>query len=174
MPPRNSLISRLCSRRAWDEWDEREDSEVTDAPVSATGRDTPRSRRRRVAIAFVFAALFVAGAAFSAAAGDQVRSTLEDSAASGLASTDGATTGSPPASTDPATTDPATTNPAADDVGGGIAGTAPADSGNSGSTPDAVAPAPPATPAPATAPATAVAAAVQQAATHSGSAADAH
>src|SRR6478736_593387 len=170
MPPRNSLISRLCSRRAWDEWDEREDSEVTDAAVPATGRDTPRSRRRRVAIAFVFAALFVAGAAFSAAAGDQVRSTLEDSAASGLASTDGATTGSPPASTDPATTDPATTDPAttnpADDVGGGIAGTAPADSGNSGSTPDAVAPAPPATPAPATAPATAVAAAVQQAATH--------
>jgi hypothetical protein len=178
MPPRNSLISRLCSRRAWDEWDEREDSEVTDAAVPATGRDTPRSRRRRVAIAFVFAALFVAGAAFSAAAGDQVRSTLEDSAASGLASTDGATTGSPPASTDPATTDPATTDPAttnpADDVGGGIAGTAPADSGNSGSTPDAVAPAPPATPAPATAPATAVAAAVQQAATHSGSAAAAN
>jgi hypothetical protein len=165
------LISRLCSRRAWDEWDEREDSEVADAAVPATGRDAPRSRRRRVAIAFVFAALFVAGAAFSAAAGDQVRSTLEDSAVSGLASTDGTTTGSPaPASTDPATTDPATTDPAADDVGGGIAGTAPADSGNSGSTPDA-APAPPAASAPATAPPTAVAAAVQQAATQSGSAA---
>src|SRR6476646_5002511 len=140
MPPRNSLISRLCSRRAWDEWDERGDSEITDAVVPATESDTPRSRRRRVAIAFVFAALVVAGAAFSAAAGDQVRSTLEDSAASGLASTDGATTGSPPASTDPATTDPATTYPAttnpADDVGGWIAGTAPADPGNSGSTPD--------------------------------------
>src|SRR5512140_2558509 len=120
MPPRNSLISRLYSRRAWDEWDEREDSEVTDAAVPASGRDTPRSRRRRVAIAFVFAALLVAGAAFSAAAGGQVRSTLEDSAASGLASTDGTTTGSPapastaPATTDPATTDPATTTPAAD------------------------------------------------------------
>lgn len=172
MPPRNSLISRLCSRRAWDEWDEREDSEVTDAPVPATGRDTPRSRRRRVAIAFVFAALFVAGAAFSAAAGDQVRSTLEDSAASSLASTDATTTASPaPASTDPATTDPSTTTPAADDVGGGIAGTAPGDSGDSGSTADAAAPAPPAASAPATAPSTAVAAAVQQAATHSGSAA---
>src|SRR2546425_9705950 len=126
MPPRNSLISRLCNRRAWDEWDDHEDTEVTDAVVSASGSDNPRSRRRRVAIAFVFAALFVAGAAFSATAGDQVRSTLEDSAASGLASTDGTTTGSPtPASTDPSTTDPATTNPAADDVGGGIAGSAP-------------------------------------------------
>jgi len=168
MPPRNSLISRLCNRRAWDEWDDREDTEVTDAVVSASGSDNPRSRRRRVAIAFVFAALFVAGAAFSATAGDQVRSTLEDSAASGLASTDGTTTGSPaPASTDPSTTDPATTNPAADDVGGGIAGSAPVDSGNSGSTPDAAAP--PAASAPPTAPATAVAAAVQQAATQSGS-----
>jgi hypothetical protein len=162
------LISRLWNRRAWDEWDEREDSEATDAAVPAAAGDTTRSRRRRVAIAFVFAALFVAGAAFSAAAGDQVRSALEDSAASGLASTDGTTTGSPaPASTDPSTTDPATTSPAADDVGGGIAGSPPVDSGNSGSTPDPAAP--PATPAPATAPATAVAAAVQQAATRSGS-----
>jgi hypothetical protein len=177
MPPRNSLISRLCNRRAWDEWDERGDSEITDAVVPATESDTPRSRRRRVAIAFVFAALFVAGAAFSAAAGDQVRSTLEDSAASGLASTDGTTTGSSaPASTDPTTTDPATTNPVADDVGGGIAGTTPVDSGSSGSTPDTAAPpatsAPataPATAAPVTAPPTAVAAAVQQAATRSGS-----
>jgi hypothetical protein len=171
MPPRNSLISRLCNRRAWDEWDERGDSEVTDAPVPES--DTPRSRRRRVAIAFVFAALFVAGAAFSAAAGDQVRSTLEDSAVSGQASTDVTTTGSSvPASTDPTTTDPttadpATTDPAADDVGGGIAGTAPMDSGSSGSAPDTAAP--PATSAPVTAPATAVAAAVQQAATRSGS-----
>jgi hypothetical protein len=169
MPPRNSLISRLCNRRAWDEWDEREDSEATDTALPAAGGETPRSRRCRVAIAFVFAALFVAGAAFSATAGDQVRSTLEDSAASGLASTDATTTtGSPaPASTDPSTTDPATTSPAADDVGGGIAGSPPVDSGNSASTPDPAVP--PATSAPATAPATAVAAAVQQAATRSGS-----
>src|SRR2546428_2737057 len=141
VPPGTFYIRRLGNRRAWDEWDEREDTEVTDAAVSAAGSDTPRSRRRRAAIAFVFAALFVAGAAFSATAGDQVRSTLEDSAASGLASTDGTTTGSPaPASTDPSTTDPATTNPAADDVGGGIAGSPPVDSGDSGSTPDAAAP----------------------------------
>ncbi len=169
MPPRNFLISRLSNRRAWDEWDERGDSEVTDAAVPAAQSDTPRSRRRRVAIAFVFAALFVAGAAFSAAAGDQVRSTLEDSAVSGQASTDATTTGPPaPASTDPATTDPTTTDPAGDDVGGGIAGATPVDSGSSGSTPGDAA-APPATSAPVTAPATAVAAAVQQAATHSGS-----
>jgi len=42
MPPRNSLISRLCNRRAWDEWDDREDTEVTDAVVSASGSDNPR------------------------------------------------------------------------------------------------------------------------------------
>src|SRR6266516_4400280 len=92
MPRRNSLISRLRHGRAWDEWDENGDGEVTVAPVPVPESTKPRSRRRRAAVAMTFSALFVAGAAFSATAGDQVRSLLEDSAMSGLASTDGTTT----------------------------------------------------------------------------------
>src|SRR6266550_578435 len=48
MPPRNSLISRLCHRRAWDEWDERGDGDDAGAPVP-TESTKPPSRRRRVA-----------------------------------------------------------------------------------------------------------------------------
>jgi hypothetical protein len=166
------LISRLIHRRAWDEWDEERDGEDRSEPVAAAENVKPRSRRRRLGVALVFGALFVAGAAFSAAAGDQVRSTLEDSAASGQALTDGTTTGeTSPASTDPApATDSApTTEPAAN--GGSLVPTptaAPGDSGAPPATSDATAP--PAAAAQATAPATAVAAAVQQAATSSGSA----
>ena len=79
MPRRNSLISRLRYGRAWDEWDEKDDDENLVAPVPAPVSSTPRSRRRRIAVAVVFGTLFVAGAALSAAAGDQVRSSLEDS-----------------------------------------------------------------------------------------------
>src|SRR6266699_3523198 len=145
MPRRNSLISRLRHGRAWDEWDENGDGEVTVAPVPVPESTKPRSRRRRAAVAMTFSALFVAGAAFSATAGDQVRSSLEDSAMSGLASTDGTTTDA----TATTSTDPA---PATD--------SAPA--------PDTVVP--PAASAPVTAPATPVAAqaAVQKAATRSG------
>ena len=167
MPLRNSLISRLVHGRAWNEWDEKGDGEHRDEPVVAAENAKPRSRRRRLAVALAFGALFVAGAAFSAAAGDQVRSTLEDSAASGQALTDGTTT----AETSPASTDPVpAADPAAD--GGSLVPTpaaAPGDSGDSLPAPgDAAAP-PPAT-APVTAPAAAVATAVQEAATQSGSA----
>ena len=167
MPLRNSLISRLVHGRAWNEWDEKGDGEYRDEPVVAAENAKPRSRRRRLAVALAFGALFVAGAAFSAAAGDQVRSTLEDSAASGQALTDGTTT----AETSPASTDPVpAADPAAD--GGSLVPTpaaAPGDSGDSLPAPgDAAAP-PPAT-APVTAPAAAVATAVQEAATQSGSA----
>src|SRR6266487_2962853 len=92
MPRRNSLISRLRHGRAWDEWDEHGVGEDTVAPVPVPESTKPRSRRRRAAVAMAFSALFVAGAAFSAAAGNQVRSALEDSAMSGLAATDGTTT----------------------------------------------------------------------------------
>jgi hypothetical protein len=166
MPRRNSLISRLRYGRAWDEWDDYREAEKP-APVRESS--TPRSRRRRIAVAFVFGALFVAGAAFSAAAGDQVRSSLEDSAVGGLASTDGTTT-------DPTTTT-STDSTAADDgsVGGGAAAptVTPGDSGDAAPAPDTAAPptdaAPPAAAAPVTAPASLAAqAAVQQAATQSG------
>src|SRR5206468_9970342 len=82
MPRRNSLISRLRLGRAWDEWDENGDGEDTVAPVPVPESTKTRSRRRRAAVAMTFSALFVAGAAFSATAGDQVRSSLEDSAVS--------------------------------------------------------------------------------------------
>src|SRR4051812_42798757 len=97
MPRRNSLISRLVHGRAWDEWDE-ESGDDADAPTPSA--DTkPRSRRRRVAVALTFATLFVAGAAFSAAAGDQVRSALDDAATvTDQAAADAtATDGTPPA-----------------------------------------------------------------------------
>jgi len=164
MPRRNSLISRLCHGRAWDEWDEKGDGEEAVAPVPATDSTKPRSRRRRAAVAVTFAALFVAGAAFSAAAGDQVRASLEDSAANGLASTDGTTTDE----TATTATDPAPATDSGSD-GGALAPAAPGDSGDSATAPDTAAP--PTAAAPVSAPAAAVAAkaAVQQAATRSGS-----
>jgi len=171
MPRRNSLISRLLHGRAWDEWDEHGDGEDTVAPVPVPESTKPRSRRRRAAVAMTFSALFVAGAAFSAAAGDQVRASLEDSAVSGLASTDGTTT-------DATATDATATTPAdpalATDSGSGSDGGALAPVAGSGESGDS-APAtdtavPPAAPAPVSAPASPVAAqaAVQKAATRSG------
>src|SRR5436309_10272998 len=122
MPQPNSLISRLCHGRAWDEWDENGDGQDAGAPVPTADSTKPRSRRRRTAVAVTFAALFVAGAAFSAAAGDQVRASLEGAAASEQASTDGTTTDATaaPASTDPApAADPADPAPAADPAADG-------------------------------------------------------
>jgi len=167
MPRRNSLISRLRHGRAWDEWDENGDGEDTVAPVPLPESTKPRSRRRRAAVAMTFSALFVAGAAFSATAGDQVRSSLEDSAVSGLASTDGTTTdATATTSTDPA---PATDSGSGSDGGALAPATGSGDSGDSSPSPDTVVP--PAAPAPVSAPASPVAAqaAVQKAATRSGS-----
>jgi len=165
MPRRNSLISTLRHRRAWDEWDEKDDGENVIAPVSAPVSSTPRSRRTRIAVAVVFGGLFVAGAAFSAAAGDQVRSSLEDSATSGLASTD-ATTPDPANTT---STDPAPTDDSGSVGGGGASAPPAATSGDSASAPAPVTAAPPAASAPVSAPAALAAkAAVQQAATRSG------
>jgi hypothetical protein len=166
MPRRNSLISRLRHGRAWDEWDENGDGEVTVAPVPVPESTKPRSRRRRAAVAMTFSALFVAGAAFSATAGDQVRSSLEDSAVSGLASTDGTTTdATATTSTDPA---PATDSGSGSDGGALAPATGSGDSGDSSPAPDTVVP--PAAAAPVSAPASPVAAqaAVQKAATRSG------
>ena len=67
MPRRNSLISRLRYGRAWDEWDKKGDDEA-EPPVSAAEVPKRRSGTRQVAAALTFAALFVAGAAFSASA----------------------------------------------------------------------------------------------------------
>jgi hypothetical protein len=166
MPRRSSLISRLRHGRAWDEWDENGGGEDTVAPVPVPESTKQRSRRRRAAVAMTFSALFVAGAAFSAAAGDQVRSSLEDSAVSGLASTDGTTTdATATTSTDPA---PATDSGSGSDGGALAPAAGPGDSGDSAPAPDTAAP--PAAAAPVSAPASPVAAqaAVQKAATRSG------
>ena len=170
MPRRNSLISRLRHGRAWDEWDEHGVGEDTVAPVPVPESTKPRSRRRRAAVAMAFSALFVAGAAFSAAAGNQVRSALEDSAMSGLAATDGTTTDA--TATTP--TDPAPATDSGSDGGALTPGPTPGDSGDSAPATDtAPAPdtaAPRAASAPVSAPAFPVAAqaAVQKAATRSG------
>jgi hypothetical protein len=170
MPRRNSMISRLCHGRAWDEWDENGDGEDTVVPVPVPESTKPRCRRRRAAVAMTFSALFVAGAAFSAAAGDQVRSSLEDSAVSGLASTDGTTTDA--TATDATATTPADPAPATDSRSGSDGGAlAPVagsgDSGDPAPAPDTAVP--PAAPAQVSAPASPAAqAAVQKAATRSG------
>src|SRR5438270_5058384 len=137
MPQRNSLISRLRHGRAWDEWDENGDGQDAAAPPVPTADSTkPRSRRRRTAVAVTFAALFVAGAAFSAAAGDQVRSSLEDSAASAQASTDGTTT-DPTATT---STDPAPAADSGSDGGALAPAETPGDSGDAAPAPDTAVP----------------------------------
>jgi hypothetical protein len=166
MPRRNSLINRLVHRRAWDEWDEDGDAEDAGAPVTAA-TSKPRSRRRRVAVALTFATLFVAGAAFSAAAGDQLRSTLDDSTVSGQAATDGTTTDeTTPAATEPA---PAADPAPAESAPAPAPAEAPPAPAEAPSAPSEAA-APQAAVAPVSAPAASVAAstAVQQAATRSG------
>jgi hypothetical protein len=161
------LISRLRHGRAWDEWDEKGGDEP-EKPVAAETRK-PRSGARRIAGALTFAALFVAGAAFSAAAGDQVRSALEDAAVSPQASTDATPTDTAaPTTTDPAPDPSAGTGDAApeptpaDPVDGG-GGSAPADPAGGTAPPSESA----TVPAPAVA--SAAQAAVQQAAAASAS-----
>src|SRR5262249_60620367 len=83
------------------------------APGRAAGK---RSGARRIAVPLTFAALFVAGAASSATAGDQVRSMLEGSAVSSAAAPDTATTDGATGPTASTSTDPA---PAADPTDGG-------------------------------------------------------
>ena len=169
MPPRNSLISRVRHGRAWDEWDERGNGDEPEAPVPSTEKTEPRSRRRRMAVAMTFAALFVAGAAFSATAGDQVRSQLEDAALSGQASTDGATTTD---ATAPAATDPADAADSSGDGGALAPGGAPGASSDSPATPDSpdtAAPPPSAEPVSTPAASAAAQGAVERAATRSGS-----
>jgi hypothetical protein len=172
MPRRNSLISRLRHGRAWDEWDEGwggDDAAKAPAPSPATPE--PSSRRRRMVVTFAFATLFVAGAAFSAGAGNQVRSMLESQAAGSASGEDVAATTDESATT---TTEPA---PPADPAGDT---SAPADEPAPAEAPsdEAAAPAAPAAPSQPTAappasqsaPAVAAAtAAVQQAAVRSGS-----
>jgi hypothetical protein len=122
------LISRLRYGRAWDEWDEgRRDSDDVAAGASTPQVQAvkPRSRRRRLLVTLAFATLFVAGAAFSATAGDQVRSVLEAQAASDATGAEDATTTE---TTEPASTDPA---PAADSAAadsGSASAEAPAES----------------------------------------------
>jgi hypothetical protein len=141
MPRRNSLISRLRHGRAWDEWDEKGGDE-TEPPVAAVQAGGQRSGVRRVAAALTFAALFVAGAAFSATAGDQIRSTLEDTAATQAAATDATTTTDATTST---STEPAPADPV-DGGGATVPEPTPTDGGDTA--------APPADTTPAAAPAT--------------------
>jgi hypothetical protein len=69
MPQRN--FSRRLLRRSWDEWDERRFEDAQHLTPAAT-------RPRRAVQSFVLAALFFAGAALSAGAGDQMHTFLGD------------------------------------------------------------------------------------------------
>jgi len=91
MPRRNSLTGRLLRHlflislascllavfgRGWDEWDEDEEPKPQKpAPSAETVR---KSKGRRFATAMTFSALFFAGLALSAGAGNSVRALLED------------------------------------------------------------------------------------------------
>jgi hypothetical protein len=160
------LISRLRYGRAWDEWDEGGDG-GDEAAAAKPDPASPRSRRRRLAVTFVFATLFVAGAAFSAGAGNQVRTMLEGQAAQSAAGADDQTT------TDETASAPADTTPAADPSADAAApAEAPSDDAPAAAAPAAPAqPAAPtqpaAAPAPAAAPVAAATKAVQRVATTS-------
>src|SRR3954469_1691457 len=94
MPRRKSLTRRLIQHlllislartvltafgrgRAWDEWDQR----TLDAPQTAE----PRKHKRRFVQAVSFSALFFAGLALSAGAGNGVRTLLDRSSSAGAA-----------------------------------------------------------------------------------------
>jgi outer membrane biosynthesis protein TonB len=170
MPRRNSLLSRLRYGRAWDEWDDREDEEE-DEPVAAAVAGKRRSASRRIVVALTFGLLFIAGAAFSATAGDQVRATLEDSAVTSAQSGDGTTTDS----TAPTSTDPGPADQQPPDAGSQSpepTPTEPTAPPESPADPSATSTEPAPSPAPvATAAVTAASAAAQQAATSSASSA---
>ena len=167
MPLRNSLIDRLRYGRAWDEWDEGSQGGEDTKPAPAVETPKPRSRRRRAAVTLTFTTLFVAGAAFSAAAGDQVRSMLEGQAAESAVGSDDATT---TIDSTPTTTEAA---PAAEPSSDASGAPAPAPAPTEESAPSQPAPAAPS--APAAAPVTqsapvaaATKAAVERAASRSG------
>ena len=91
MPRRNSLTRRLLRHlflislascllavfgRGWDEWDE--DEEPKPQKPAPNAEPVRKSKGRRFATAFTFSALFFAGLALSAGAGNSVRALLED------------------------------------------------------------------------------------------------
>jgi hypothetical protein len=160
MPRRNSFFSRLRHGRAWDEWDEGSDAGDEDlaaaAPATPTETARPRSRAKRVAVTFALATLFVAGAAFSAGAGNQVRTMLEGQATADAAAVDEQTTTDATTTTAPA--EPASAAAPSDDV------SAPAEAPTTDDTAPAAAAAAPAAPAAPSAPAAAPAVAAAPAA----------
>ena len=90
MPQRNSWSRRLLlGRRAWDEWDEREDE------ARAASEPAP-PRRRRTAMTLTFAVLFCAGASLSAIAGNGMQSLLADGSTTDTTTTDTTTTPAEP------------------------------------------------------------------------------
>jgi hypothetical protein len=173
MPRRNSLISRLRHGRAWDEWDEGGDGgdeAAASKMVSQAEAAKPGSRRRRLLVTTTFATLFVAGAAFSAGAGNQVRLMLEGQAAESAAGVEAGTTTTAETTAAPAEPAPAADPSASEEAAPPQApadDAAPAPAAPAESAPEA-APAPAAAPVAQSAAPAAATAAVQRAATRSG------
>lgn len=159
MPPRNTFFSRLRHGRAWDEWDEGSDAggdEAAAAPVAQPETAKPPARGRRLAVTLAFSTLFVAGAALSAGAGNQMRTMLEGQAVQNAAgAAEQATTAAETTTTAPA--DPAAPADSTD------AGTPPHQAPSDGAAAPSDAPAAPATPAAPSAPAAAPAVAAASA-----------
>ena len=77
MPQRNSLTRRLLLfGRGWDEWDENRLPEPDAEP--AVSVEPPAKHKRRLGATVSFCALFFAGLALSAGAGNGVRALIED------------------------------------------------------------------------------------------------
>ncbi len=91
--PRNSLTRRLLRHlllvslagcflavfsRGWDEWDEGKEPQPQPAPTPEPAQPARKGKTRRFGMAFSFCALFFAGLAFSAGAGNQVQALLDD------------------------------------------------------------------------------------------------
>jgi hypothetical protein len=81
MPRRNYLKRILLLGRGWDEWDRRSEPAAKQQPAAK------RSTSRRFGTALSFCALFFAGLALSAGAGNGVRALLDDGSPQGVGAT---------------------------------------------------------------------------------------
>jgi hypothetical protein len=123
MPRRNSLTRRLLRHlflislascllavfgRGWDEWDE--DEEPKPQKPAPSAEPVRKGAKRRFVTALTFSALFFAGLALSAGAGNSVRALLED----------GSTTQGEAASTDTTSTATDTTATTTDEMPGAV------------------------------------------------------
>ncbi|MGB2875327.1 MAG: hypothetical protein WBB76_07605 [Gaiellaceae bacterium] len=99
-------------RRGWDEWDEKAEPEPEPQPAANSEPRRKRSSTRRFATTVSFTALFFAGLALSAGAGNGVRTLLEDNSSTAAQTDTTATAPAPDTATGTTTTAAPTPQPA--------------------------------------------------------------